>query len=195
LVNKVGDLTPPSVDPQGWAWTAVKAELAGPVIFAGGPGGEVHRVPTTSWPPGFQIRSFRVSPDGTRAAALIENGSAAGSGFVVLVAAVVRDGGRPVGLGEPITVLGDLKGATGLVFPDPTHVAVLSAKDVANPLLTVAEIGGFAETRALPPNCTRVAMRDVSFDLFAGWDDGTLQRRAPLGWQKATAIRWPSFPG
>jgi hypothetical protein len=126
---------------------------------------------------------------------LVQADAAAGGGSVVLVAAVIRSAGRPTGLGEAITVLSDVKGATALVFPDPTHVAVLSTKDATTELLTLVEIGGFAETRTLPANATRVAMRDTSIDLYAGWDDGTLERRTPLGWQNATGLRWPAFPG
>lgn len=114
-------LLAPSVDRYGWIWTGERQSVG--ALAAVSASGEVVPV-TADWLAGREVRSVRVSRDGSRIAVAYQ--SPAGPS-VIEVASVVRDDdGRPQSLGEERLVVGaSLTDVTEVAWLDAATLAVL----------------------------------------------------------------------
>lgn len=98
-VDLPGTATRPSVDPQTWVWTAT-GDGAVSVVDGTEEEAALHGV-AADWLAGEQVKSLRVSRDGTRA--LVVTGTA--DHAQVWVSGIHRNGqGRPVSLGKPLHI-------------------------------------------------------------------------------------------
>jgi hypothetical protein len=121
-------LTPPSVDGQGWVWSS----SASGWVLAGGVDRQTVRV-AAPWLRGRQVIALRLSPEGARALLLVRsNGRTRRDRPVVqaLVVGVIRDAaGRPQSLSGPgLAVLPDLTGAVDAGWSAPDQVVVVGAR-------------------------------------------------------------------
>ena len=144
LLDARPGLAPPSLDDRGYVWS-VRESDPGDLLVIGGDG-VVHAV-SSSLPDGADVVTLRVSRDGSRVLALLDDDGDAR----LTVAAVVRDAeGVPTALGPAL----ELATATGVpvdaTWADQSSVAVLTrAGD--EPQVTVSEVGGPATSRGRPP--------------------------------------------
>ncbi|WP_423918323.1 LpqB family beta-propeller domain-containing protein [Frigoribacterium sp. 2-23] len=128
-------LAPPALDDFGYLWSAV-ATSAGE-LTAFGPDGVPHPIASKLTAAGTLV-SFRLSRDGTRAAALLEVDGA--SRLVVM--AVIRDAQKvPTGLGDPLELAAPTGRPVDATWADESTVATLT-DDGDSSTVTVAEVGG-----------------------------------------------------
>jgi len=184
-------LLAPSVDRLGWVWS-------GPAI---GPGElTVARADGTvlvvdvDWLEGREIRSIRVSRDGTRIAVV----STGPDGPTVDLAGIVRDdSGTPQRLGERVRVGARLTDATRVVWVDEATLAVLGTSGaMTGPTMHLVPITG--RTTALPPveGAVSIAAGKGERTLYLGTADRVLFTLQGTSWVKvAMNVTDPTFPG
>lgn len=171
-------LLAPAIDPYEYIWTtsAVSPEL----VIATRIGREP--VPLAApWLAGRKVAALRISPDGARVTALIDDGDRS----VVVVTGVSRDrDGRPIGLSDPPVDAVYLAGAPlDLDWMDDTRFAALtSVGDVARvtisgPGLFPTESGSVARGQSLAGTGSRSQLRVLD-------SDGELFAPQGSGWQR-----------
>lgn len=143
-------LVAPSVDPLGYVWSVPSSSPT--AVFAYGPDAASVAI-ADAWPGASEVRSQRVSRDGTRLAAVIR----AGTGYELWVAGIVRDRtGVPTGLGER-KMLAALPGTTtALTWLDASTVAVVTDDD-GIPDVYTQDVGGFGTLGPAPKGVTTIA--------------------------------------
>ena len=144
LLDARPGLVPPTLDDRGFVWSVLESDPEG--LRAIGADGVSHRV-VSSLPGGADVVALRVSRDGTRVLALLDDDGDAR----ILVAAVVRDAdGIPTALGEALELAAPTGVPVDATWADQSSVAVLTrAGD--EPQVTVSEVGGPATSRGRPP--------------------------------------------
>jgi hypothetical protein len=132
-------LTVPSIDTQGWIWSATSDGR----VLAGRLGNRQRQI-DAPWLRGATIRAVRLSPEGARALLLVTRGAAAQA----LVTGVVRrSDGTPVGFSPvpPLRVLSGLTRAVDGAWSDARDVVVLGSRAADTDLYVIrAQVGGEA---------------------------------------------------
>lgn len=191
------DLTPPSFDWRGFAWTA-PATSDGSVLVAQ-PGGQVQPV-EADWLVGRRVVSLRVSRDGTRAVLTSQTAEGVAS---VDVVAVVRDGdGRPVRLAGPLPLaLGTpLSAVRDAVWTGEDDVAVLARPTgAADVEVLPVQIGGTAQAPLAPvPGAADLAAGNGPRSLLVTTADGRVLQQEGSAWvelPEAAGAVDPAFEG
>lgn len=150
VVDQRAGLIDPTVDPQGFIWSAPAGAPSG--LTATGADGTVVSI-ANAWPGASQISTIEVSRDGTRIAALVRDGSRP----ALWIAGILRDDdGAPVGLGDRETVA-RLPG-TGLdaSWVDGSTIAVLAENGDGDVVISQS-VGGFGEMISAPANAVAIA--------------------------------------
>jgi hypothetical protein len=144
LLDARPGLVPPSLDDRGFVWSVPASDPGD--LRAIGADGVVHEV-ASSLPAGADVVTLRVSRDGSRVLALLDDDGDAR----LTVAAIVRDAeGVPTALGEALELATPTGVPVDATWADQSSVAVLTrAGD--EPQVTVSEVGGPAISRGRPP--------------------------------------------
>ncbi len=184
-------LLPPSVDRDGWIWTA--EHVTAGELTAVSPTGDVVVVPA-AWLAGREVRSVRVSRDGARIAVAYQ--SAEGPS-VIEVAAVQRDTrGRPQALGrERIVVGAALNDVREVSWYDEVTLAVLgSVPNADGPTAYLVPLGGASSARAPQAGAVDIAASPDRIYLLGA--DGVLRWNQASTWTAVVeGVRDPAFPG
>ena len=145
------DLAAPSIDPQGYVWTAsASSAKIGVMSGVGGARTELE-IPGV----GRQgVVSLQVSREGARLAALVKDGGA----LRVVVAAVLRDtAGVPVGIGVPEVIPLGSGTPRELTWVDATSFAVLVADASGSTVVRTHLAGGATADYGAVQNATQIA--------------------------------------
>jgi hypothetical protein len=190
LLASGSSLLAPSVDRLGWIWSGRSA--TGGLIAARSDGTVVDV--TVDWFEGRDVRSVRVSRDGTRIAVV----STGPDGPTVDLAGIVRDdSGTPQRLGDQLRVGARLSDASQVVWVDQVTLAVLGKSGtMTGPTMHVVPTAG--NTRPLPAleGATSIAAGKGERSLYLGTSDSTLYTLQGNSWIRvATNVTYPAFPG
>jgi hypothetical protein len=137
LVDGRPGLVAPSIDNSGFVWSVPASSAAGLRVFEFD--GTPHDV-TSTLPADSRVISIAVSRDGTRLLTyLLTSG-----GPQLIVSGIVRQGGVPVGLGEPFALQVGSASPISAAWVDNRTVATLAATDEET-VVTSFEVGGPSE--------------------------------------------------
>ena len=177
LLDPRQNLIEPSIDGSGFVWS-VPGDRPNELFVYSAQGAAV-ALPTP-WEDAASIASLQVSRDGTRVIALL---SAAGESRLV-VAAVLRENGTPVGLGDAVqlgTGAGTPQDATWI---DQSTVAYLSLQANGENRIVAHEIGGSSTPLESSTGLTSITGSNLLRDLRALGTDGSLLVQRGVGWQE-----------
>lgn len=183
-------LVAPSIDRHGWVWTGERTS-SGKLLSVRPGEGPVEVA--ADWLQGRELRSIRVSRDGTRVAIVSVGPDMRAD---LQVASVVRDPqtGQPQRLSEErLTVGASLDDVTAVAWVDEITLAALGSSGVGDVTAYRIPLGG--PTQALPfqEGVTGLAAAKERLYILA---DGVLLQQAGTGWTEvAVDVRDPVFPG
>lgn len=184
-------LVAPSIDRYGWVWTGERTSSG--ALLSVAPGGAPVEV-AADWLEGRELRSMRVSRDGTRVAIVSVGPDMRAD---LQVASVVRDPqtGQPQRLSEErLTVGASLDDITEAAWLDEITLAAVGTSRVGDaPTVYRIPLGG--PTQALPfqEGVTGLAATKGRLYILA---DGMLVLLQGTGWTEVAAdVRDPVFPG
>lgn len=170
------DLIPPSIDDQGFVWTAQSTNPR--AITAWGFRGDQHQV--TSTLPDGELVSFQVSRDSTRALALIDTDG----GPALYVMAIVRDSDRaPTALGAPVRLQAATGTAVGATWVSDLDVASLG-QTPSGPSIVRSTIGGQTSTLQKPDGTARTIVGGSGGALLLLMSDGQVLQSTGGGWDR-----------
>jgi hypothetical protein len=114
---------------------------------------------TTSWLGGQSIIAFALSPEGSRAALILDRGAS----NQVLLASVIRDQtGTPIELAEPIALAAELSNPTLVSWFDKVTLSILSSQTDSSNISLVEIGGGTTQVQGLADARSLVALGDGS---------------------------------
>ncbi|HSP51309.1 MAG TPA: LpqB family beta-propeller domain-containing protein [Cryobacterium sp.] len=170
-------LIAPSIDNYGFVWSVPAARPGELIVY--GPNGEATAVPTP-WPEASAIQSLRVSRDGTRLIALLQNGK--DSRFVVT--AITRDKSTPVALGDAVLLAAPGGTAVDAAWIDELTVACLTRLPGGEERIVALQLGGLGtRLESAPDSVTMVGSNNLR-DLRALSSTGGLLVQRGAGWQE-----------
>ena len=177
LVDDRPGLVAPALDDDGFVWSARAADPRS--LVATGSDGVRHAV-SARLPSDARLVAFRVSRDGARAFALLDDGGAAR----LLVTSVLRDAQRvPTGLGDPLELAAPAGVPVDATWADESGVAVLTTTGQGSEV-TVLEIGGEPGAPSRPTGrATSVAGGAGTERLHLLTAEGDLSEPRGSGWQ------------
>jgi hypothetical protein len=112
-----------------------------------------------SWLTDKSITAFSVSPEGSRAALIVDRGTSS----QVLLASVIRDqNGDPIELGSPISLASDLLNPTLVSWFDAVTIAILNSQPEVSTVALVSIGGGTRGVQGLSDAKSLVALGDGS---------------------------------
>jgi hypothetical protein len=195
------ELARPSWDGLGWLWLVDRARSGARILVDTASGPRTLSAPGLA---GTDVLAFRVSRDGSRLAALVDDPS---TGPVVVVARVARDaGGRPRALLPALRLpTGPLPGAVDLAWSSPVSLEVLTRPGRATSRVEVrAADGGTLEREepsaaAIPRAAVRLTAVPDGRATVVATRGGDLLVRGSLGaWDRLPVGRGlaaPTFVG
>lgn len=194
LPTEVGELLPPSVDRHDWIWTGDRSSEG--MLLAVSPDGEAVEV-AAPWLAGREVRSMRVSRDGTRIAIASVGPDLA---TTVEVASVIRTGTQPQLLSgeQPYQVGATLTGVTELAWLDATTLAVLGTTGGSEqPSVYAVPVGGPVRVlQAASEDAQGIAAGRADETVYVVDEAGVLRQLRNNSWlQVAEGVRDPVFPG
>jgi hypothetical protein len=177
LLDPRQNLIAPSIDGAGYVWS-VPADRPNE-LFAYNTQGAALAVPTP-WQDAATIAALKISRDGTRVIALL---SAAGETRLV-VAAVLRENGAPIGLGDPVQLAVQTGTPVDATWIDQSTVAFLTVQPDGENRITSHEIGGTSLQLESSAGITSITGSNLLRDLRALSADGSLLVQRGVGWQE-----------
>jgi hypothetical protein len=177
LVDGRPGLAAPSLDDSGFVWT-VPVDDPRAVIATGGDG-TAHAV-TSTLPSGPSVVAFRVSRDGTRALALLDDQGESR----LLVVALLRDSrGVPTALGPPVELAAPTGRPVDATWADQLTVASLTDTGEGS-LVSLAEVGGASEGSGRPSgSATTIAGGNGASSLRVLTAEGSVLEPRGSSWQ------------
>ncbi|PHP52414.1 LpqB family beta-propeller domain-containing protein [Actinomyces ruminis] len=186
------ELLAPVADRHGWVWTAA----AGTLLAVDGRGRRAALA--APWLEGREVLAFDLAAESAR---IVVRHRTDGSAQRVSVAAIVRDGGTPTGLGEPLELPAAVAARTdAVVWYDPVSVAVLAAAAdgqaaTAATGVTRVPVGGPLSTPITSPAAVLLAADRVTGTLQLTDADGQVWQRSGAAWRVgATDVTDLAFP-
>jgi len=170
-------LIAPSIDGSGYVWS-VPADRPNE-LFAYNTQGAALAVPTP-WQDAATIAALKVSRDGTRVIALLS----AGGETRLVVAAVLRENGAPVGLGDPVQLAVGTGTPVDATWIDQSTVAYLSVQADGEDRMVSHEIGGTSVQLESSSGIKTITGSNLLRDLRALSSDGALLVQRGVGWQE-----------
>lgn len=179
-VSAQTDVLSPSLDSLGWAWV-VPVSSPEDVAVVSEFGERVNlEVP---WLAGRDVRSLRVSPDGSQVAALVRDGV----GSEVLVAGILRDTeGAPTGTTEPSNAGWTTGEPIDLDWTDADGVGVLSQLGESSRVISLG-LGQFSVDRGAVVKGRQISGGSGGSQLRVLDDDGDLWVGQGSGWQSVAS--------
>ncbi|TFD88750.1 hypothetical protein E3T61_11420 [Cryobacterium lactosi] len=171
------NLIAPSIDGSGYVWS-VPGDRPNE-LFVYNTQGTAQAVPTP-WQDASAIAALKVSRDGTRVIALLR---AAGE-LRLVVAAVLRENGAPVGLGDPVPLAAGTGTPVDATWIDQATVAYLSLQPDGEARITAHEIGGASVQLESSAGISTITGSNLLRDLRALSVDGSLLVQRGIGWQE-----------
>ena len=197
LLSGRGELIAPSFDPPplAWVWT-VEAGSPGtaqvPTVLAATTAAE--EVEARWLLPGDDVRSLRVSRDGTRVLVVVAH---LDGSVDVQVRGIRRDpGGRPLSLSlAAFAVAPELDDAVDAAWVADDQVVVLGrvGEEAVRPVLS--RVGGTTDALAPTPGAVSVSAGSGVRSIVVGTADGTVLRRSGSLWLDGPRGVSPVFPG
>jgi len=186
---RAAGLTSPSFDPFGWVWTS--AGQSSGTLFAVR-GGERRSV-AIAWLTGYQVRTVRVSREGSRVLVVAQRGRRS----YVFVGAVAREpAGEPREVtGPPLRLVSDLTSAVDGAWLDARRVVVLGVRPTdSEARIHVVEIGGKVTAGLSAPDAVAITMGTSQYEMWAQTPRGATYQSGS-GFRPLPSLRWPSVPG
>lgn len=190
-------LVAPSIDPYGWVWSGETWQNAksGELLLSARTGTIQTTVPV-SWLAGRQVLTVKASHDGTRLAVVSSvNGVAH-----VEVAGIVRDTlNTPLNLSDPVSVGGQITGATAVQWLDEANLWVIghTANNDTETLFSVP-VSGRSDAIAPAENTETLTAGRGLRAVVLGTDEGIIRTRGSTGasWSdNSIGVRFPTLPG
>ncbi|MDF2497924.1 LpqB family beta-propeller domain-containing protein [Arthrobacter koreensis] len=185
-------LSGPSIDPEGWIWSA-SAQGEGSRLIAVGPdlAASTQAGLTPSWLGDMKVRDLRISRDGARALLVVEQDGASR----VLIAGVVRSSsGAPQTLTTPLELWTSEPVATAVWVGETTVAALQRGQDesltpvILDPAKDNQELAGWDGSFSISGG-------DGPDDLFLQTAEA-VYKKLGNGWiREIDGIRDPAFPG
>ncbi|MFT4260631.1 LpqB family beta-propeller domain-containing protein [Microbacterium sp.] len=174
-------LISPSVDVHGFIWTVPSNAPAQTTAWQDA--STAHQV-ADAWKGMSAITAMRVSADGVRVAAVVDDGGQ----IWVAVAAVIRDdSGAPTALGEPRLLAEISTRATDLVWLGPDRLGVLVEED--GPKFLTQIVGGPGSTEVAPVDAVSLAGASNASSVRVLSSNGSLFSRSGSAWREiATGV-------
>ncbi|MBE6475711.1 MAG: spore gernimation protein [Actinomyces succiniciruminis] len=185
------ELLAPIADRHGWVWTAT----AGALLAVDGRGRRAALV--APWLEDREVLAFDLAAESAR---IVVRHRADGSADRVSVAAIVRDGDTPTGLGEPLELPAAVVARTdAVVWYDPVSVAVLAAaadgQDAEASGVTRIPVGGPLSTSITSPAATALTADRVTGTLQLTDANGQVWQRSGSAWRVgATDVTDLTYP-
>ncbi|MFG6445079.1 GerMN domain-containing protein [Microbacterium sp. P07] len=177
LDGSTPDLVAPSIDTQATVWSASRSD---PDAFAVYPLEGDPAVITALWPSVSQLYAFQLSRDGTRLAALVR----ANDRTEVWVAAVSRDGGTPVAVGEPLVLATTPSEGVDLAWLDDGNLGVLLNSAQGSTVL-LQPVGGRGTLLAVSSGAVDIAGGNSTVRLRTS--EGALLIQRGANWEEGAA--------
>lgn len=154
-------------DPQEYLWSISRAQSANIIVTSAG--GDPSRV-LAPWLGGLSVRGFALSPEGSKAALLVQS-----SGQLrVLVSAVVRNpSGLPLELVEPIQVASEQTNPVSISWVDQLTIATVNTEGGSNTGL-LSTIGGTSRPIPALPGTKTIVAAGVASQLYLLTEEGEL---------------------
>lgn len=195
-VEADGRLSAPSLDALGFVWTTAQVEGRGQVEVADtGDGRPAPRSLETAWVQEQSVEQVRISPDGTRALLVVDDGDR----DRVMVAGVVRGtGGEPVSLASPRAIVPAATTVQDLAWIDDQSLVVLAepGPDGEQPVWR-SDLGGWTEAQEPVDNAVSVAgyPDDRADGILITTEGGRVLTKAGSTWLVAQAASEVVVPG
>jgi hypothetical protein len=180
LVDSRPDLIAPSIDPFGYVWSVPAGDPS--AIRAYGPDGVAHPI-SSNLPTGGTIVSLDVSHDGTRVLMYL----ATNAGPLLVVAGIVRRGGVPTSLGDPLDLPVSSDDPIDATWVNSTTVAALSAGDNQDTVISYM-IGGTPGDPSTTQGAVHLVGGIDSDSLRLITDSGDVQQLRASGWQSINVV-------
>ena len=149
LVDGRANIAAIDCDPQQYLWSLSRATGGQVIATYTDSSRSIVRAP---WLEGESVLDFDLSPEGTRAAFLVQSAQ----GTRVLVSAVVRDqSGVPVELSKPLEISREVSSPVSITWLDQISVAIVSAAG-DSPSALVATVGGTSRSISLLPGTKQI---------------------------------------
>lgn len=149
LVDGRANIAAIDFDPQQYLWSLSRATGGQVIATYTDSSRSIVRAP---WLEGESVLDFDLSPEGTRAAFLVQSAQ----GTRVLVSAVVRDqSGVPVELSKPLEISREVSSPVSITWLDQISVAIVSAAG-DSPSALVATVGGTSRSISLLPGTKQI---------------------------------------
>ena len=154
-------------DPQEYLWSL--SQLPGSEIIVTSPSLE-QSIVLAPWLAGQSIRTFAISPEGSKIALLVQGSSRTR----VLVSAVVRDlSGAPIELTEPLEVAGELSNPSSVSWVDQITIATVNSASASTSAL-LSTIGGTSRQLPALPGTRKIVAAGNSNQLYLLTETGEL---------------------
>ena len=177
LLDSRPNLIAPSIDAAGYIWS-VPADRPTEVTAYNSQGTAL-AIPTP-WQDASSIAALKVSRDGTRVIALL---SAAGQTRLV-AAAVLREDGVPIGLGDPVLLTVERGTPVDATWIDQSTVAYLTVQPDGEDRVVARAIGGTSVQLESSTGIRSITGSNLLRDLRALSGDGALLVQRGIGWQE-----------
>jgi hypothetical protein len=149
LIDARAGISAIDYDPQQYLWTLSRAPGSQVIATFTDAARSIVRAP---WLAGESVLDFALSPEGTRAAVLVQSQQ----GTRVLVSAVVRNqAGVPVEMARPLELGREVASAVSITWLDEISVGIVSAA-VDSPSALVATVGGTSRFIPLLPGTKQI---------------------------------------
>lgn len=181
----------PSFDRQGYLWSVGSQAGEGAVVtaLAG------KKVPFDSgWLLGLGKLKFALSPEGTRAAVLVQSTF----GTQVYVTAILRDKlGAPTSFGAPYLVLDAASGAKSVSWLGEVNLGVLVDGETSAPTPTIVTVGGGSRTLPAVDGAVDLIGTNTVSSIYTRTRQGGLYQYRGVSWiwlqDKVTALHFAGF--
>lgn len=188
-------LTPPSISPQDWVWTAASDGSGKILAVQPKAAGDNQQSPavaiTAQWLVGRTVKDFRISRDGARALVISEqNGVTA----IQLTGIVQTTDGMPKDLTTPLTLSTTVKADVG-VWVNETSVAVIKPSGTAMVVPEIIDLRGDTTQVGGLQGMLNLSAGNGAQDLYGQTSSG-LSIRVGNGWaEQAKDLKDPAFSG
>ena len=177
LLDPRQNLIEPSIDGSGFVWSVPADRPSELFVYSAQGAATALPVP---WGDASGIAALQVARDGTRVIALL---SAAGETRLV-IAAVLRENGVPVGLGDAVQLAAGPGIPGDATWIDQDTVAYLSTQPTGEDRIVAQEIGGTSTQLESSTDVTTITGSNLLRDLRALSAQGALLVQRGVGWQE-----------